>query len=79
LSDESWAITFLNRTDLPKKINYDWKKNPIKDLDFGYEANFSKSIFKIKDLWKNKDVGSTQKVFSANIAPHDVITLKLIP
>lgn len=77
LSDGAWAITFLNRTELPKKINFDWKKNPIKDADFGYEADFGKTIFKIKDLWKNKEVGNTNKVFTSEIAPHDVVVLKL--
>jgi alpha-galactosidase len=79
LSDGNWAITFLNRTDAPKKINYDWKKNPIKDADFGFEADFNKTTFKIKDLWKNKEAGTTKKNFTADIASHDVITLRLIP
>lgn len=79
LSDGAWAVTFLNRTELPKKINFDWKKNPIKDADFGYEADFNKTIFKIKDLWKNKEAGTTKKNFTADIVPHDVITLRLIP
>jgi alpha-galactosidase len=79
LSDGNWAITFLNRSEAPIKINYDWKKNPIKDVDFGYEADFNKTIFKIKDLWKNKEAGNTKKNFTADLASHDVITLRLIP
>ncbi|WJS94752.1 glycoside hydrolase family 27 protein [Flavobacterium johnsoniae] len=79
LSDGAWAVSFVNRTETSKKINFDWKKNTIKDVDFGYEADFSKTIFKIKDLWKNKEVGNTKKVFASEIASHDVITLKLIP
>ncbi len=79
MSGGAWAITFLNRTEVPKKINFDWKKNPIKDADFGYEADFNKTIFKIKDLWKNKEAGTTKKNFTADIVAHDVITLKLIP
>lgn len=79
LSDGAWAISFVNRTETSKKINFDWKKNNIKDADFGYEADFSKTNFKIKDLWKNKEVGNTKKAFIAQIASHDVITLKLIP
>ena len=79
LSDNNWAVTFLNRTDVPKKINFDWKKNPIKDADFGFEADFNKTVFKIKDLWKNKEAGTTKKNFTADLASHDVITLRLIP
>lgn len=78
LSDGNWAITFLNRSDATKKINFDWKNHIIKDADFNLEANCSTTVFKIKDLWTNKDMGSTKKTFVSEIASHDVITLKLI-
>lgn len=77
LSDGNWAITFLNRSETSKKINFDWKKNTIKDADFGYEADFNKTTFKIKNLWTNKEAGTTKKNFVADLASHDVITLKL--
>lgn len=79
LSDGAWAVSFINRSETSKKVNFDWKKNTIKDIDFGYEADFNKTTFKIKDLWKNKEAGNTKKAFTAEIASHDVITLKLIP
>ncbi|MFD1602696.1 glycoside hydrolase family 27 protein [Flavobacterium artemisiae] len=79
LSDGAWAVSFLNRTDSLKKINFDWKKNNFKDSDFGFETDFSKTTFKLKDLWKNKEAGSTKKIFISEIASHDVITLKLTP
>lgn len=79
LSDGNWAVTFLNRSEVAKKVNFDWKKQTIKDVDFGYEANFSKTVYKLKDLWKNKEIGTTKKNFTADIAPHDVIILRLIP
>jgi len=79
LSDGNWAVTFLNRSEVAKKINFDWKKHIIKDADFGYEADFSKTTFKLKDLWRNKEIGNTKKNFVSDLAPHDVITLRLIP
>jgi alpha-galactosidase len=79
LSDGNWAVTFLNRSDVTKKINFDWKKHIIKDADFGYEADFSKTTFKLNDLWKSKEIGTTKKNFVADLASHDVITLRLIP
>jgi len=77
LSDGNWAITFLNISDISRKINFDWKANPIKDTDFNMEINFATKTYKIKDLWKNKDAGSTKKTFTAELPSHDVITLKL--
>jgi alpha-galactosidase len=79
LSDNNWAVTFLNRNDVAKKINFDWKKHSFKDADFGYEADFSKAFFKIKDLWKNKQIGNTKKNYLADLASHDSVTLRLIP
>nr|WP_314895992.1 glycoside hydrolase family 27 protein [uncultured Flavobacterium sp.] len=78
LSDDNWAITFVNRSDVVKKVNFDWKKHLIKDTDFNLEANFNTTSYKIKDLWKNKEAGNTKKTFVADLASHDVITLKLI-
>lgn len=77
LSDGNWAITFLNRSEATKKINFDWKKHTIKDTDFNLEANLETTVYKIKDLWKDKIIGTTKKAFQAEIASHDVITLKL--
>jgi alpha-galactosidase len=78
LSDNNWAITFVNRSDVTKKVNFDWKKQLIKDTDFNLEANFNTTSYKIKNLWENKEAGNTKKAFVANLASHDVITLKLI-
>ncbi|MFY0483959.1 glycoside hydrolase family 27 protein [Flavobacterium sp. PLA-1-15] len=77
LSDGNWAITFLNRNDTTKKINFDWSKHIIKDIDFNFEANFKQQTFKLKDLWKNKEAGNTKKAFASEIGPHDVVVLKL--
>ena len=77
ISNGNWVVTFLNRSEVSKKVNFDWQKQLIKDIDFGYEANFSTTTYKLKDLWKNKEAGTTKKAFSAQIASHDVITLRL--
>jgi alpha-galactosidase len=77
LSDGNWAVTFLNRSEVKKKINFDWKKHAIRDVDFNLQANFNTTVYKIKDLWENAAIGTTKKAFSSEIASHDVITLKL--
>ena len=77
ISDGNWVVTFLNRSEVVKTINFDWKKYIIKDVDFGFEADFSTTVYKLKDLWQNKEVKNTKKAFVSEIAPHDVIVLKL--
>lgn len=77
LENGNWTVAFLNRSDVPKKINFEWKKHIVKDVDFNLEANFEKQVYKLKDLWKNKEVGNTKTAFTSELASHDIIVLKL--
>jgi len=78
LSGDNWVVSFVNISEESKNVNFDWKKNPIIDADFGFEADFNKITFKLKDLWNNKEAGNTKNNFTATIASHDVVVLKLI-
>ncbi|NDI98408.1 glycoside hydrolase family 27 protein [Flavobacterium sp. LaA7.5] len=77
LSDGDWAVTFLNRSDAEKKINFDWAKHIIKDDLNNLEANFGNTVYTIQDIWKNKKAGTTKKAFKTEVAPHDVVALRL--
>jgi alpha-galactosidase len=77
LQNGDWSILFLNRSEVSKKIRFDWNSHVIKDVDFNLEADFKKQVYKLKDLWKNTEIGNTKKVFSSEIASHDVIVLRL--
>ncbi|GEP50927.1 hypothetical protein FNO01nite_15990 [Flavobacterium noncentrifugens] len=77
LSDGNWAIAFINRSESSKNIVFDWKKNNLSDADFGFTADFNQKTYQIKDLWKNKNNGTTAKPFKENLAAHDVIVLRL--
>ncbi len=79
LSDNNWAVTFLNRSEVEKNINFDWKTTNIKDVDFGYEANFITTTYKLTDLWKNKEAGTTKKAFTGKLGAHEVFTFRLVP
>ncbi|MGB8706294.1 MAG: glycoside hydrolase family 27 protein [Gillisia sp.] len=77
LADGEWAITFLNRTEEPRKVEFDWEAHKIKDPDFDYAVDFSKSTFEVNDLWKGKKLKNTGKVLKAEVPPHDVLALRL--
>ena len=77
LSDDNWAIVFLNRSDKTQKINFDWKKHVIEDKDFKFTLDLNNQIYNLRDLWEHKDLGKTNKVFSKELASHDVVALKL--
>ncbi len=77
LSDGNWAVTFLNRNETAKKINFDWKAHKIVDEINKLEADFAKNQYSLKNLWTGKEAGNTKKTFTAEIPSHDVVTLKL--
>jgi alpha-galactosidase len=38
-----------------------------------------KGDYEIRDLWQKKDIGSTDKIFEAELPSHDVIVVRLTP
>ena len=72
-----WAVCFLNRSLQTKKMEYDWSKNIITD-DFAKRVlNANLHPYKIRNVWTKKDSGTTKKIFSGTIPPHDVILVRL--
>jgi len=68
---------FLNRFDVPQKINFDWKAENVKDEVFNKTADFSSSTCKLRNLWTKKSEGTTKKAFKAEVPGHDVVMLRL--
>jgi alpha-galactosidase len=66
LSNGNWAVCFFNSGDNPLKIRLKWE-----------HLWFLKGTYKVRDLWQKKDLGTTQKGFTGDIAPHDVLLFKL--
>lgn len=77
LFDENWAVVFLNRSDKTQKINFDWRKHIIEDKDFKYILNLTSQKYNVRDLWEHINLGNTNKIFQKELAPHDVIAIKL--
>jgi alpha-galactosidase len=79
LSAGQWAICFLNRGTAEKSIQFPWGEHSISDSLSRREINFKQQNFRIRDLWTKKDLGTTGKKFSRQLAGHDVVLLKLSP
>ena len=69
LSDGNYAYCIINRSNQPVIINQDLKAT-IKQ----YKIDGS---YRVRDLWKHKDIGSTKDNMVTTIAGHDVLMLKL--
>jgi alpha-galactosidase len=65
LSDGSKAVGLFNRGRTPMKITAKWS-------DVGVSG---KQI--VRDLWRQKDVGTFEKQFQATVPPHGVVLVKL--
>lgn len=77
LSNDAWAVCFLNRSNNAKTINFDWKKHLIKDDSFQKQLDAKKTIYKIRDLWAQKDSGTTDTALKTSVSSHDVLMFRL--
>jgi alpha-galactosidase len=77
LANNELAVCFLNRSNRPQMINYDWKEHAIADDFSKTNVDFNQSTYKLHDIWTKKDIGTTGKIFKQTIAPDDVIVLRL--
>lgn len=77
LANNGFAVCFLNRTDHPQNINFDWKAHVITDAFSKTNIDFKQSNYKLKDVWTKKEDGNTNKTFKQVIGAHDVVVLNL--
>lgn len=77
LSNDEWAVCFLNRSSQPQKINFNWKAENINDTLSSKQLNALTVTYKIMDVWTKKNVSTTAKPLNATVASHDVLILRL--
>jgi alpha-galactosidase len=68
LSKGEWAVCFHNTQDKDLPIRVNWA-----------HLSFLKGSFRIRDLWQRRDIGRSDKEFTARIPTHDVLLLKFSP
>jgi alpha-galactosidase len=77
LTDDAWAICFLNRANEPRTLDFDWKKNYVTD-DFSHrQLDVRKNVYKIHNLWSKRNLGTTETSLGAVVPSHDVLMLRL--
>ena len=77
LANNELAVCFLNRSDHTQTVSYNWAAHMITDKVSGMSFDFGQTIYKLRDLWEKKDVGTTGKAFSQTIPSDDVVVLRL--
>jgi len=79
MSDNNLAICFLNRGNSPIDFEFKWKDFSISDGVSGKSYDFGNTVYKLRDCWQKKDIGTTSVPFKSTLQPHDVILLSLKP
>jgi alpha-galactosidase len=77
LAGGDWAMTILNRNQEAKRVAFDWKNKKVTDDLSKRDANFAATTYRLRNLWTNKDAGTTAETLAAEIPGHDVLMLRL--
>lgn len=67
LSNGEVVICFLNRTNTAWNLDYEKKKQT---MYFVEDVNIRKNTYNIRDLWKHRIIGTTDKNLITTISPH---------
>ncbi len=78
LEGGDWAMCFLNRSVGAKKVGFNFQKETVSDSLSGRNADFARTVCTLRNLWSQKDIGSTMKPFEASVPGHDVMMLRLL-
>ena len=77
LSENNWAVCFLNRTSTSKQIEFNWKLENVNDEFSGRKLNAVKTNFKILNLWTKNKSGTTRETLKITVPSHDVLMYRL--
>jgi alpha-galactosidase len=78
LANNEWALCFLNRSENPAELVFDWNNQTIKDEAFGHEVTFSKNnVYKMKDLYAGKEIGNTQQPIKVILEKKQSLVIQL--
>ena len=69
LADGSRAVILFNRQASETEVKVTWE-------DIGYPAHLSA---RVRDLWAHRDLGASTGSFSARVASHSVVMVKIAP
>lgn len=77
LKGGDWAVAFLNRSTLPKQVDFDWQAEVINDEVSKMTFDAKQQVYKIRNVWIKKDNGDTRKALKETVPGHDILMLRL--
>lgn len=76
LANNEVAFCFLNRSNSVWELDYSWLRNTIY---FENPINFHNNECEIRDVWKHKNIGTTNKSIKTKISPYSILMVHLKP
>jgi alpha-galactosidase len=79
LSGGEAAFCFLNRSNQPQDLNFNWKKMGLYHFSTGQSGfNLWRRNYVVKDLWKHASIGTTKDNLVTRLAGHEALLVRLI-
>ena len=70
MSEETWAVAFLNRGNSAQAVTFDWSTENVGDDLSRRNANFDRTTYRVRDLWPARDAGTTAQPLAMTIPAH---------
>ncbi len=77
LSNDAWAVVFVNMTDQVFELQYDWHLGSIEDKLNELRLKIDTYHYTIEDLFQHKKLGDTSRKLNAALDSHDVLMVLL--
>jgi alpha-galactosidase len=72
-----WAMVILNRSNTLQTVAFDWSKENVDDGQSHRNTDFGKTTYRVRDLWKKSDAGTTAQPLSVMVPAHGVEMYRL--
>jgi alpha-galactosidase len=77
LSDDNWAVCFLNRTRKAVNVEFNWNAELVYDDLSKRNLNAAQTTYNIVNIWTKAASGTTKSTLKALVPGHDVLMLRL--
>ena len=81
LSDGSWAVAFLNRSEQVRKFSIDWNTFSVTDPLHKMTLTTKDADFRFRDVWEKKDLTFKRKKYQSDfvLGGDDIVMLVISP
>ena len=77
LAAGEWAMAILNRGGAAQTVAFDWSKENVGDDMNGRNADFGKTRYQVRDLWRKREAGTTAQPLSVAVPAHGAELFRL--